>query len=487
MIVGVPSARASEPRLVPIVRIKEPPMPRGSRLIAVANRLPVHNSAAPTSGRSHWESSSGGLVTAMVPILRKTQGVWIGWSGVPDHQVKPFAHDGITIQPVTLNDKEIDGFYHHMANRTLWPLYHDAIRTPEFDRRCWRPYVEVNQRYARAAARAAGQGDMVWVHDYHLQLVPGMLRRARPDLRIGFFLHIPFPPEELFAWLPWRQEILEGLLGADVVGFQTHAAVQNFSRLAREYTSADGTDTRLRFEGRDVRVGSWPISIDTKWFERQAADKETLRAAAKIRAQMGAGRKILLCVDRLDYTKGIDSRLQAYELMLRQGTVKASDVVLVQIAVPSRERVSDYAAMRRQIERLVGRINGQFSQPGSEAVQYFRRNYTREDLVAFYRAADVMVVTPLRDGMNLVAKEYVATRNDLSGVLILSEFAGAARELRRSILVNPRDIEGMVQAMHTALTMPAPEARQRMAILRTQVRRHDVYGWADDFMEALRG
>ena len=327
----------------------------------------------------------------------------------------------------------------------------------------------------------------MWVHDYHLQLVPGMLRALRPDLRIGFFLHIPFPPEELFAWLPWRKQLLEGLLGADVIGFQTYPAVRNFSRLAREYTSAEGTDTLLTFEGRETRVASFPISIDADWFGQTADSRGTLDAAAEIRARIGEQRRILLAVDRLDYTKGIDSRLAAYELLLKTGRVSADKAVLMQIAVPSRERVFEYEAMRRTIEQRVGRINGQYSEPGRVAVHYFRRNFSREDLVAYYRAADVMLVTPLRDGMNLVAKEYCACRTDHSGVLVLSEFAGAAQELRRALLVNPRDIEGMAEAMHEALTMPAPDARHRMAILRTQVRRHDVYEWADQFLEALRG
>ncbi len=453
----------------------------------MANRLPVQRPSAGSPVGADWEPSAGGLVTAMSPILRKTRGAWVGWNGSADQRVQPFMHDGIAIRPVTLSADDIDGFYNHMANRTLWPLYHDAIRTPEFDRRYWRPYVEVNRRYARAAARIAGPGDLVWVHDYHLQLVPGILRRARPDLRIGFFLHIPFPPEELFAWLPWRREILEGLLGADVVGFQTHAAVRNFSRLAREYTSAEGTDVMLDFEGRQVRVGSWPISIDARWFDERAREPQTRAAAAQIRTGMGAGRKILLCVDRLDYTKGIDTRLHAFELLLQEGRVTAGDVVLVQIAVPTRQRVFEYAEMRRRIERLVGRINGEFSEPGRVAVHYFRRNYSREDLVAFYQAADVMVVTPLRDGMNLVAKEYVASRADLSGALILSEFAGAAQELRSAILVNPRDVEGVAEAMRKALTMARADARHRMGILRSQVRRHDVYDWAEQFLEALRG
>jgi trehalose 6-phosphate synthase len=399
---------------------------------------------------------------------------------------RPFSLGSIGIRAVGIKAKELEGYYHGLSNRTLWPLYHDAIREPEFHRDWWWPYVDVNLRFAKVAAAAARPGDLVWVHDYHLQLVPRMLRQMRPDVKIGFFLHIPFPPEELFAWLPWRSQILEGLLGADVVGFQTYAGAQNFSRAARAFTRADGTDTQLEFEGRRILVRSFPISIDAKLFEEEGGSERTLYYAKEIRARIGPRRKMLLGVDRLDYTKGIDARLRAFEELLRTRKTTVEESVLVQVAVPSRERVRDYAKMRDTVERMVGRINGQFSAPGRVAVHYFRRTLTREELVAYYRAADVMLVTPLRDGMNLVAKEYVATRTDNSGVLVLSEFAGAARELRRALLVNPRDLDGMTATIHAALNLPREDARHRMAILRTVVRRHDVFQWAADFVEAMK-
>ncbi|MCC6675548.1 MAG: trehalose-6-phosphate synthase [Phycisphaerales bacterium] len=453
------------------------------RLVAVANRLPVHRVGGIYP---RWVTSPGGLVTALAPIVRKTGGAWVGWDGSTERKASPFTHDGIAIRPVSITESEVESFYNKFSNQTLWPLYHDAIRTPIFDRKTWRPYVEVNSRFARAAARTAQPGDWVWVHDYHLQLVPAMIRQIRPDVKIGFFLHIPFPPEELFAWLPWRKQILQGLLGADLVGFQTYAAVRNFSRLARDFTTAEGTDTALEYEGRTVAVNAFPISIDFKSFEDVARSRESSEAGALIRQRVGVGRKILLCVDRLDYTKGIDARLQAYELLLNSGRVSVDDAVLVQIAVPSRERVFEYADLRQEIDRMVGRINGDHSVPGRVAVHYFRRNFSREELIAYYRAADIMVVTPLRDGMNLVAKEYIASRVDSTGVLILSEFAGAARELRRAVLVNPRDVEGLAEAMVTAIRTPVKEARHNMNILRMQVRRHDVFEWADQFLRALQ-
>lgn len=452
--------------------------------MVVANRLPISRIGEGEEAR--WEASNGGLVTALVPILQRRGGAWIGWSGTAGRSAKVNKHDGMRIRQVTLSQPEIDRYYNGFCNRTLWPLFHDAIRAPEFNHAWWRPYVEVNQRFAKAAAEAAGHGSVVWVHDYQLLLVPRMLREVRPDLKIGFFLHIPFPPEELFSWLPWRVDLLQGLLGADLIGFQTHSDAQNFSRAARRYTDTDGTDTELHVGKRTVRVNSYPISIDFDWFEERARAPETLAETLKIKAELGKGRRVLLAVDRLDYTKGIDSRLAAYELLLKRGQISIDDCVLVQIAAPSREPVFEYAEMRTKIEQVVGRINGEYSVPGRVAVHYFRRSFTREELMPFYCAADVMVVTPLRDGMNLVCKEYIATRTAHTGVLVLSEFAGAASQLRRSLLVNPRDIEGMAATMHNAMNLPRQDAKHRMAILRTVVRRHDVHEWAGIFLEALR-
>ena len=449
-------------------------------MVVVANRLPINRSKT-----GEWVSSSGGLVTALVPILQKRGGAWIGWSGDAGRGGRLPTVDGVAMRAVGLTEHEIDTYYNGFSNRTLWPLFHDALREPEFNYDWWPAYRDVNEKFARAAANAAGPHDTVWVHDYHLLLVPEMLRAMRPDVKVGLFIHIPFPPEELFSWLPWREQILNGMLGADLVGFQTHSDAQNFSRAARRYTDADGTDTELRLRDRRVKVNSFPISIDFDWFESNASTPEVRAQADLVRRRLGTRRKLLLCVDRLDYTKGIDTRLTAFELMLKRKRVTAEDCVLVQIAAPSREPVFEYAEMRTRIEQLVGRINGEYSEPGRVAVHYFRRGCSREQLLPYYCAADVMVVTPLRDGMNLVCKEYVATRTDYTGVLVLSEFAGAARQMRRSLLVNPRDVEGMAAVMEQALQLPPSEARQRMAILRTMVRRHDVHEWAEQYLEAL--
>lgn len=457
---------------------------RTTSLVIVANRLPVHRVGH--GDNAHWQSSAGGLVTALAPVLKTIPGVWVGWPG-GDAKIRPFNHDGMRIRPVQLQRDEVEQFYNGMSNRTFWPLFHDAIRAPEFHREWWDAYLEVNKRFAKAAIAETKPGDLVWVHDYHLLLVPAMIREARPDLRIGFFLHIPFPPEELFEWLPWRKQILEGMLGADVVGFQTHNAAQNFVRLCREYCDAETSGGTIQYQDREIVAKAFPISIDYNWFDVRAKAQETTRRAAELRQRVGEKRRILLSIDRLDYTKGIHRRLQAFEELLNRGLADVDDCVFIQIATPSRDSVADYAELRGDVEKLVGRINGKYSQPGRVAAHYFRRNLTREELVAYYAAADVMLVTPFRDGMNLVAKEFVACRSDNSGVLVLSQFAGAALELSRALIVNPRDLDQFVDAIDEALTMKKQEAQMRMAMLRSRVKRHDVFFWCEEFMEALKG
>lgn len=456
---------------------------RGRKLIVLSNRLPVRVVGRGSARRTL--PADGGLATAMMSAVGRTDCTWIGWMGAAGRFPRQAKVGNLQIVPVGITDSEMDGFYHGFANRTLWPLYHDAIRTPQFEHRWWQPFVDVNWRFAKAAAQVAKAGDIVWVHDYHLQLVPQMLREMKPKLRIGFFLHIPFPPEELFAWLPWRRQIIEGLLGADVVGFQTYANAQNFSRAARLYTDAEGKDAQLEYQGRTVRVGSFPISVDFQAFDGLAKSPKIQREGQEIRRRIGATRKLILCVDRLDYTKGIEQRLIAFGNLLRRGNAKVDDCVLMQIAVPSRERVREYIETRTRVEQIVGRINGEFSVPGRVAVHYFRRNVTRDELVAFYLAADIMLVTPLRDGMNVVAKEFVACRTDLSGVLILSELAGAARELRQAMQINPHDVEDITAALDRALHLSKKEMRQRMTVMRTIVRRHDVHHWAEEFLRTL--
>lgn len=447
----------------------------------VANRLPVERA---TRAGLRWQRSPGGLVSAMEPVVSKRGALWIGWDGSAGRAPAPAKLGRMRLRAVGLSRTQVEGYYQGFSNGTLWPLYHDAVWPPEIHRKWWGPYRDVNLKFASAAARHAPRHARVWVHDYHLQLVPWMLRERRPDLTIGLFLHIPFPPEELFSWLPWRTPILKGLMGADVLGFQTESSSSNFARVAKRFLGCSGTERELEFAGRRVRLLPCPISIDTERFMELAASPDTRRKAAEIREKL-SGRKIILSVDRLDYTKGIPARLRAFEELLKERRVSAEDVVHVQVAVPSRESMPGYLAVRREVEEIVGRINGEYSHPGMVPVHYYRRSFSAEDLAAWYVAADVMVVTPLRDGMNLVAKEYVACRTNHDGVLVLSEFAGAARELRRALLVNPRDIEAVKSALVQAIRMPARDASMRMAILRTQVKRHTVADWSGAFLDEL--
>ena len=453
------------------------------RIVMIANRLPVHR--VKRGGTTKWETSPGGLVTALKSVLYGQDACWVGWPGIAGTALKPFQLDGFQQQPVSLSKAELDAFYHGFCNGTLWPLYHDAIRTPIYHRHWWRPYVDINRRYAEAAAQVCRRGDIAWVHDYQLQLVPAMLRALRPDLKIGFFLHIPFPPEELFAQLPWRRQILDGMLGADVVGFQTRAGAQNFRRAARRFTSVHGSGNTLGVNGRSVCVQAFPISIDVNAFETLARSDEVQTRAAQIRRNLQGNRRIILGVDRLDYTKGIDIRLRAFETFLDNNPDAIHEYVLIQVAVPTREQVADYVEMRTHIEQLVGHINGRYGEPGMMPVQYLYRSLPPEQLVAHYVAADMMVVTPLRDGMNLVAKEYVATRYENTGTLVLSEFAGAAAELRGAMLVNPHDVDGLATTLEQGFKLPDAEVRRRMRMLRRALKCHDVYAWAKHFLETV--
>ena len=454
-------------------------------LVIVANRLPVDRVVNP-DGTEGWRRSPGGLVTAIEPVMRENDGAWIGWSGAPDSDLEPFVDDGLSLVPVPLSGEEIEDFYEGFSNATLWPLYHDVVAKPTFHREWWDSYVRVNRRFAEKAANIAAEEATVWVHDYQMQLVPAMLRNLRPDLRIGFFLHIPFPPAELFQQLPWRRQLLEGLLGADVVGFQRPGASQNFVRMVRQRVGHKTHRDQIYLpDGRVVQAGSFPISIDTQGLDELARSESVAKRAEEIRSQLGNPRKVLLGVDRLDYTKGIIDRLRAYGELVEEGTVSVDDTVFVQVATPSRERVEQYRRLRDEIDRLVGRLNGDLGAIGSPAIHYMHTSYPKEEMAALFRAADVMVVTPLRDGMNLVAKEYVACRHDDRGALVLSEFAGAADELRQAYMVNPYDINGMKQTIVTAMRAEPKELARRMKAMRKTVAEHDVKDWARRFLSVL--
>ncbi|HJR37026.1 MAG TPA: trehalose-6-phosphate synthase [Nocardioidaceae bacterium] len=456
-----------------------------AELVIVSNRLPVDRVVNP-DGSVDWRRSPGGLVTAIEPVMRANDGAWIGWSGGTDPDLEPFVDDGLSLVPVALSSQEVEEFYEGFSNGTLWPLYHDVVAKPEFHREWWDSYVTVNRRFAETAAETAAESATVWVHDYQMQLVPAMLREMRPDLRIGFFLHIPFPPAELFQQLPWRRQILEGLLGADVVGFQRPGAAQNFIRLVRQRVGhKTHRDMVYLPDGRTVQAGAFPISIDVEGLEQLARSEPVQQRAKEIREQLGNPRYVLLGVDRLDYTKGIHARLRGYSELIAEERLSVEDAVFVQVATPSRERVEQYRRLRDDIDRLVGRINGDLGRIGRPAISYLHSSYPREEMAALFRAADIMVVTPLRDGMNLVAKEYVACRYECDGALVLSEFAGAADELRQAFLINPYDINGMKASIMQAINADAKDLTKRMKAMRKTISEHDVKDWASSFLKVL--
>nr|WP_202628095.1 trehalose-6-phosphate synthase [Cellulomonas sp. APG4] len=457
-------------------------------MVVVANRLPVDVVLEP-DGTTSWRRSPGGLVTALEPVMQTTDGAWVGWSGAPDHEAEPFDSGGMRLVPVPLSRGEVEQYYEGFSNDTLWPLYHDVISPPEFHRTWWDAYRRVNRRFAEAAAQQAGEGATVWVQDYQLQLVPAMLRELRPDLRIGYFHHIPFPPFEIFTQMPWRRQVVDGLLGADLIGFQRAGDAANFIRVVRRLTDLTTRGPVITVPGEDgarhVRASAFPISIDSARFDELARSEAVRERAREIRHDLGDPQVLLLGVDRLDYTKGIRHRIKAYGELLAEGRLQVPDAALVQVASPSRENVEAYQQLREEVEVLVGRINGEHGQIGAAAIYYMHHSYPPEEMAALYLAADVMLVTALRDGMNLVAKEFVAACTDDRGVLVLSEFAGAADELSGSLLVNPHDIDGLKDAIERAVTMEPREMRRRMRKLRRRVLEDDVNKWSQRFLATL--
>jgi alpha,alpha-trehalose-phosphate synthase [UDP-forming] len=463
------------------------PAPRSSNsLVVVANRLPVEKSDTTSAGAGReWRTAPGGLVSALGPILEGSGGTWVGWSGSPDEHLDRFTAAGFDLVPVPLSSQEVADHYEGFCNSTLWPLYHDVTGGPLFERRWWDAYIRVNRRFAEMTASVAEPNSTVWVHDYQLQLVPELLRRSRPDLRIGWFNHIPFPGYEIYARLPWRTQVIQGLLGADLLGFQRREDAANFLRAARGCAPVTTRGSVIEAEGRQLRAGAFPISIDSQALDKLARAPETLSRAKRIREELGNPEVVLLGVDRLDYTKGIRHRLRAFGELLDDGYLRPPTAALVQVASPSRERVEEYQRLREEVESFVGRINGDQGQVGRPAIHYLHQSFPREEMAALYLAADIMLVTPLRDGMNLVAKEYVACRYDECGALVLSEFAGASDELRQAYLINPWDIDGTKEAILRAAAQTTSESSRRMRAMRRRVFEDDVHHWAATFLGAL--
>jgi len=459
-------------------------------LIIVSNRLPV--SVERRAGDFKVKRSVGGVSTGLGSFHDTHESTWIGWAEVPEAHLSSVDREAIRSElreshgcvPVFLTAGDIREFYTGFSNGTLWPLFHSFTTRAEFSAGNWKAYERVNHKYCEAVAEVAGPEDTIWIQDYQLMLLPKLLRERLPGASIGFFLHIPFPGYEIFRQLPWRREILEGLLGSDLVGFHTYDYASGFVSSVRRILSIDEQYGRMVVDDRLVNVDAFPMGIDYERY-REGAMSSKARESTR-RAVIGArGRKIVLSVDRLDYTKGIPERLQAFDEFLDRHPEWRNKVSLLCIAVPSRTRVEEYRKLKERVERLVGQINGKRGTTDWLPVRYLYRSFSFPSLVGMYAASDVALVTPLRDGMNLIAKEYVAARGDSGGVLVLSEMAGAAGELREALQVNPYDLDGMVEALLQALTMPLDEQRERMAAMQHRVSRYTVVRWAEEFLSAL--
>jgi len=460
----------------------------GPRLLIVSNRLPVTSRL--TADGLQATPSNGGLATGLLPWHERTNGLWFGWPGdVTDAspaQQAAFEEDlrSRRIVPVHLPGNRADGPDHGFANRVLWPALHYLIDCVPLDMDGWDAYVEANEAFADAVAENVRRDDTIWVHDYQLMLLPALLRRRLPHARIGFFLHIPFPSSDVFRILPWRRELLEGLLGADLIGFHTAGYMQNFLTSLPHLDGVRVDGDGVRAGNRQIKAAVFPMGVDAASFARLARDPRIQARVDAIRQDAG-GRRLVLGIDRLDYTKGIPCRLRAVERLLDIEPDLRDSMRYIQVAVPSRGDVDAYQKFRKQVEERVGHINGAFGTLRSLPVHYVHQSLSTCDLVALYCAADVMLVTPLRDGMNLVAKEFVASRVDDDGVLVLSEFAGAAAELTGALSVNPYDISGVAESLRRALAMPLEERRTRMRGLRHHVATHDVSAWARAFLGEL--
>ncbi|QRK13028.1 bifunctional alpha,alpha-trehalose-phosphate synthase (UDP-forming)/trehalose-phosphatase [Archangium violaceum] len=460
-----------------------------SRLLLVSNRLPV-TVKAEKDGVSVVRSA-GGLATGLRGPHERSGGLWIGWPGDVSRLTPP-QRASVEAQlaelrcvPLYLSASEVSRFYEGYSNRTLWPLCHYLIdRIPQQDRD-WDVYRKVNERFADLVARHYQPGDTIWVHDYQLMLVPAFLRARLPQARIGFFFHIPFPSSEIFRTLPHRADLVRGLLGADLIGFHTLTYVRHFSSTLMRLLGLETVVDRVAYDGREVRLGAFPMGIDAQAFENLAREPAVLEEVRTHR-EKSSELRLVLGVDRLDYTKGIPRRLLAVQRLLEREPTWRGRLRFVQVAVPSRTAVADYAAYRDKVDELVGRINGLYGSVHNVPVHYLYRSFNERQLTALYRAADVMFVTPIRDGMNLVAKEFCAARPDEDGVLVLSEFAGAADEMGDAVMVNPYDVEGMADALEAALEMPEEERRTRMRILRARVKEYDVHWWVRTFLNELQ-
>ena len=466
------------------------------RLIIVSNRLPVVIDRGP-KGEVRVAPGSGGLVTALAPVLRDRGGVWIGWPGTVEEDgidlsaalAEANRDSGYDLVPVHLTLQEKIDYYRGFSNEIVWPLFHDMQSKCRFNPEYWYTYRAVDHKFARVIADQCRARDFVWIHDYHLMSVAMELRTLRVTNRLGFFLHIPWPPLDIFLKLPWRHQLLRDMLAYDMIGFQTLRDRRNFVQCARAILQdvvvhGKGSRQSLVNGPQEIMLGAFPISIDYHSFSRDAESEAVGKSAWYIHEEHPE-RKIILGIDRLDYTKGIPEKLRAFRSALRRFPDMQGKVDLIQVVVPSRWEIPHYNDLKSEIERLVGQINGEFTRPGWAPLHYIFRSLDREELLAYYRTAEILLTTPWKDGMNLVAKEYCACNIEENGVLVLSEFAGATAQLHRNaVVVNPHDIEGMGEAIYRAFTMTEEERFTRMRRLRRSIRRHDVFWWVNSFLQS---
>ncbi|RKY54475.1 MAG: bifunctional alpha,alpha-trehalose-phosphate synthase (UDP-forming)/trehalose-phosphatase [Candidatus Neomarinimicrobiota bacterium] len=458
-----------------------------SMVVVVSNRLPVVISYK--RDKLEIKPSPGGLVTGLNSVRKSRGTLWIGWPGLLGLKgdVKSSVYEILRIKdmvPVFLSREEYNRYYEGFSNKTIWPLFHYFTEYAEYEREYWDAYKRVNSKFAEIIIQNSDADSVIWVHDYHLMLLPGLLREANPDSRIGFFLHIPFPSFEIFRLLPWRDEILKGILGADLIGFHTYDYLRHFLSSVKHILGVEHVFNELIIDDRIVKVDTFPLGIDVDRFVHAESDIFVRKNIEKLEKKY-SGRKVIISVDRLDYTKGIIQKLSSFDRFLEEYPEYRGKVVLVLIVVPSRWKVGYYRELKEDIDRYVGKINGKYSSVDWSPIQYFYRMFRQDELISFYKISDIAIVTPFRDGMNLVAKEFIASTWPKGGVLILSEMAGAAIELSEAIIVNPNNVGEIVAAIKSALEMSPVEAKEKAKVMLGKLKRYDVYRWVGDFLDSL--
>ena len=469
-----------------------------SKTIIVSNRLPLNLKLE--NDKLQVEPSVGGLATGMRSVHAEGNGIWVGWTGLSEEQMEAIdpseVKEALKMEKcaaVPLTGYDIEKFYYGFSNRALWPLFHYFQEYTEFELEQWESYKQVNQKFADAVLEYADEDDTIWVHDYQLLLVPQMLREKKPGLSIGFFLHIPYPSYEIFRVFPWREELLEGMLGANLIGFHTYDYVRHFLSSVSRITGLETKFNDIYYKGRIIKVDSFPMGIDYDRFHEAALEHSTCPENSRSElmqklyehSKAYTGSKLILSIDRMDYTKGIPARIRAFEYFLNKYPEYREKVRLLMLAVPSRSNVPQYQLLKKETDELVGRVNGQFATINWTPIWYFYRSMPFDDLVDLYATSDIALISPVRDGMNLVAKEYVATRINRNGVLILSEMAGAAKEMHEALLINPHNFEQFADSIKYALEMPEEEQRRRMEVLQKRIRRYSVDRWAAEFLKSL--